>query len=193
MKRNAIVKRRTRETDVSVALNIDGRGTCSASTGIKFFDHMLETLARHAAFDARIAARGDGTGDHHVVEDAAITLGEALKKALGGKQRIQRFGWALVPMDDALAAVAVDLGGRPFVAFNARLRSKKLGDMAAENVRHFFESFAYALGANVHCRVDGRNDHHKCEALFKALARALRMACSRDERVALASTKGVLE
>jgi imidazoleglycerol-phosphate dehydratase len=176
-----------------VALNIDGRGECSASTGIRFFDHMLDALARHAAFDARIAARGDGTGDHHTVEDTGITLGEALKKALGSKQRIQRFGWAIVPMDDALATVALDLAGRPFVAFNARLRSKKLGDMSAENVRHFFESFAYALGANVHASVDGRNDHHKCEALFKALARALRMACSRDERVALASTKGVLE
>jgi imidazoleglycerol-phosphate dehydratase len=194
--RTATIHRKTNETDIRLKLNLDGRGKARVATGIRFFDHMLELVARHGAFDLRVNARGDLDVDqHHTVEDVGITFGEAVRKALGSKRGILRAGYFLMPMDETLAAAAIDLGGRPFCVVNARIAAKRVGDFQVELVEDFFQGFAQAARANVHLRsLYGRSSHHQVEALFKAFARALRFAVARDKRLrqVLPSTKGLL-
>jgi len=196
MPRSATVHRKTTETDVRLRIALDGRGQSSISTGIRFFDHMLDLVARHGAFDLAIEARGDLDVDqHHTVEDVGITLGEAVHKALGSKKGILRAGYFLMPMDESLAAAAVDLSGRPHCVVKARIRAARVGDFTAELLEDFFQGFAQAARANVHLRcLYGRSSHHQVEALFKVFARALRFAVSRDRRLknVLPSTKELL-
>jgi len=181
---------------VTLKLNIDGRGRGDVQTGVRFLDHMLELVARHGAFDLRVRAVGDLDVDqHHLVEDAGITLGEAFAKALGSKRGINRAGYFVMPMDETLAVAAIDLSGRPAAVVDLRLRVTRVGDLQSELVQDFFEGFAAAARANVHVKVlYGRSSHHQIEAIFKAFARALRVATSRDRRMArmLPSTKGLL-
>src|SRR5579864_4863058 len=194
--RRASVHRVTKETDILIRLNLDGRGRADVSTGIRFLDHMLDLVARHGAMDLEIAAKGDLDVDqHHTVEDVGIALGEAVAKALGSKRGILRAGYFLMPMDETLAASAVDLGGRPFCVVNAKIASARVGDFQTELTEDFFQGFAQSARANVHLRaLYGRSSHHQVEALFKAFARALRFAVSRDKRLrnVLPSTKGLL-
>ena len=196
MPRTAKIHRTTNETDITGRLNLDGRGKARISTGIRFFDHMLELVARHGAFDLQLNARGDLDVDqHHTVEDVGIALGEAVAKAVGTKRGILRAGYFLMPMDETLAASAVDLGGRPFCVVNAKIVSPRVGDFQTELTEDFFQGFAQAAHANVHLRVlYGRSSHHQVEAMFKAFARALRFAVARDKRLhrVLPSTKGLL-
>jgi imidazoleglycerol-phosphate dehydratase len=196
MPRSAKVHRRTNETDITLRLNLDGRGKARVTTGIRFFDHMLELVARHGALDLDLNARGDLDVDqHHTVEDVGIALGEAVTKALGTKRGILRAGYFLMPMDETLAVSAVDLGGRPFCVVNAKIVSARVGDFQAELTEDFFQGFAQGARANVHLRVlYGRSSHHQVEAMFKAFARALRFAVARDKRLCrvLPSTKGLL-
>jgi imidazoleglycerol-phosphate dehydratase len=194
--RRATLHRKTNETDIRLALNVDGRGQYRVSTGIRFFDHMLELFSRHGGFDLELQAKGDLDVDqHHTVEDVGITLGEAFEKALGDKRGILRAGYFLMPMDETLGLAAVDFGGRAAAVVETRVRSRLVGDLQAELVPDFFDGFARGARANVHVRVMyGRSSHHKIESLFKAFARALRAACWRDRRLArmLPSTKGLL-
>ena len=196
MPRTASIHRQTNETDILVKLNLDGRGKSRVSTGIRFFDHMLDLVARHGAFDLALTAKGDLDVDqHHTVEDAGIALGEALAKALGTKRGILRAGYFLMPMDESLAAAAVDLSGRPHCVVHAKIRAKRIGDFQTELLEDFFQGFAQSARANVHLRaLYGRSSHHQVEAIFKAFARALRFAVSRDQRLRriLPSTKGLL-
>ena len=196
MSRTATVYRKTNETDIRLKLNLDGRGKSRISTGIRFFDHMLDLVARHGAFDLEISARGDLDVDqHHTVEDVGIALGEAVLAALGSKRGILRAGYFLMPMDETLAAAAVDLSGRPYCVVNAKISAQCVGDFTTELTEDFFQGFAQAARANVHLRaLYGRSSHHQIEALFKAFARALRFAVSRDKRLrrVLPSTKGLL-
>jgi imidazoleglycerol-phosphate dehydratase len=196
MPRTATIHRKTNETDIRLKLNLDGRGKASVATGVRFFDHMLELVARHGAFDLLVHARGDLDVDqHHTVEDVGITLGEAVRKALGSKRGILRAGYFLMPMDETVAAAAVDLGGRPYCVVNAKIPAKRVGDFQVELVEDFFQGFAQAARANVHLRsLYGRSSHHQVEAMFKAFARALRFAVARDKRLRqiLPSTKGLL-
>jgi len=196
MPRIAKIHRKTNETDIKLRLNLDGHGKARVATGIRFFDHMLELVARHGAFDLEVNARGDLDVDqHHTVEDVGIALGEAVTKALGTKRGILRAGYFLMPMDETLAASAVDLGGRPFCVVNAKIASPRVGDFQTELADDFFQGFAQAARANVHLRVlYGRSSHHQVEAMFKAFARALRFAVARDKRLrrVLPSTKGLL-
>ena len=194
--RRATLHRKTNETDIRLALNVDGRGQYRISTGIRFFDHMLELFARHGGFDLELQAKGDLDVDqHHTVEDVGIALGEAFEKALGDKRGILRAGYFLMPMDETLGLAAVDFGGRAAAVVETRVRNRLVGDLQTELVPDFFEGFARGARANVHARVMyGRSSHHKIESLFKAFARALRAACWRDRRLAgmLPSTKGLL-
>ena len=194
--RHSLVDRKTRETHVVMKLDIDGKGRGDIQTGVRFLDHMLELVARHGAFDLRVRATGDLDVDqHHLVEDAGITLGEAFARALGSKRGINRAGYFLMPMDETLAVAAVDFSGRPAAVVDLRLKVKRVGDLQSELVQDFFEGFAAAARANVHVKVMyGRSSHHQVEAIFKAFARALRVATSRDRRMArmLPSTKGLL-
>jgi imidazoleglycerol-phosphate dehydratase len=196
MPRAATIRRKTKETDILMKLNLDGRGKSRIATGIRFFDHMLDLVARHGAFDLEITAKGDLDVDqHHTVEDVGIALGEAVLKALGSKRGILRAGYFLMPMDETLAAAAVDLGGRSYCVINARISAKRVGDFQTELAEDFFQGFAQAARANVHLRaLYGRSSHHQVEAMFKAFARALRFAVSRDKRLrnVLPSTKGLL-
>jgi imidazoleglycerol-phosphate dehydratase len=196
MPRTATIHRKTNETDIRIKFNLDGRGRAHVATGIRFFDHMLELVARHGAFDLRVNVRGDLDVDqHHTVEDVGITLGEAVRKALGSKRGILRAGYFLMPMDETLVAAAIDLGGRPFCVVNAKIAAKRVGDFQVELVEDFFQGFAQAARANVHLRsLYGRSSHHQVEALFKAFARALRFAVAHDKRLrqVLPSTKGML-
>lgn len=196
MPRTAKLHRKTNETDIRLRLNLDGRGTAHIATGIRFFDHMLELVARHGAFDLTIEAKGDLDVDqHHTVEDTGIALGEALQKALGTKRGILRAGYFLMPMDETLAVAAVDLGGRPYCKCDVRTKAPRVGDLQTELVEDFFQGFAQSAKANVHLRsLYGRSSHHQVEAVFKAFARALRFAVSRDKRLrrVLPSTKGLL-
>ena len=196
MARIANIHRKTNETDIRVRLNLDGRGKARVSTGVRFFDHMLELLARHGAFDLELIARGDLDVDqHHTVEDTGITLGEAVRKALGSKRGILRAGYFLMPMDETLAAAAVDLGGRPCCVVRAKITAQRVGDFQVELLEDFFQGFAQAARANVHLRaLYGRSSHHQVEAIFKAFARALRFAVARDKRLrrVLPSTKGLM-
>ena len=194
--RKARIQRNTNETRIDLTLNIDGRGQYEVSTGIRFFDHMLELFARHGGFDLRLQAKGDLDVDqHHTVEDVGIALGEAFDKALGKKLGILRAGYFVMPMDETLGLAAVDFGGRAVAVVDTKVRHRLVGDLQTELVYDFFEGFARGARANVHARIlSGRSNHHKIEALFKAFARALRAACWRDRRLAkmLPSTKGLL-
>ena len=194
--RRATVNRRTRETDIRLTLAIEGRGRYDVSTGIRFLDHMLELVARHGAFDLTLRATGDLDVDqHHTVEDAGIAFGEAVGAALGSRRGINRAGYFVMPMDETLAVAAIDLSGRPRAVVDLHLKVARVGDLQAELVQDFFEGFAQGARANVHAKVlYGRSSHHQVEAIFKAFARALRVACSRDKQLgkALPSTKGLL-
>ena len=196
MPRTATIHRRTNETDIRLRLNLDGRGSSRVDTGIRFLDHMLELVARHGAFDLSLQAQGDLDVDqHHTVEDTGIALGEALHKALGNKRGILRAGYFLMPMDETLAAAAIDLSGRPLCLCQLKIAVSRVGDLQTELVEDFFQGFAQAARANVHLGVlYGRSSHHQIEAVFKAFARALRFAVSRDKRLrnVLPSTKGLL-
>jgi imidazoleglycerol-phosphate dehydratase len=191
-----VIDRRTSETQIRLALAIEGRGRYDVSTGIRFLDHMLELFARHGAFDLTVKATGDLDVDqHHTVEDLGIALGEAVSRALGDRRGINRAGYFVMPMDETLAVAALDLGGRPHAAIDLKLRVRKVGDLQAELVHDFFEGFAIGARANVHLKVlYGRSSHHHVEAVFKAFARALRVACARDRQLAraLPSTKGLI-
>jgi imidazoleglycerol-phosphate dehydratase len=194
--RKARLHRRTNETDIQLALTIEGRGRYEVSTGIRFFDHMLELFTRHGGFDLKLKAKGDLDVDqHHTVEDVGIALGEAFHNALGDKRGILRAGYFLMPMDETLGLAAVDFSGRTASVIQTRVTTRLVGDLQSELVHDFFEGFARGARANVHLKVlYGRSNHHKIEALFKAFARALRVACSRDQRLKkmLPSTKGLL-
>jgi len=195
MSRAATESRKTKETDVSVSLDLDGQGRTSPATGIGFLDHMLDLLGKHAGFDLDVRATGDTHVDaHHTVEDVGICLGKALAAALGAKRGIRRFGFASVPMDEALADVGLDISGRPFLVFNATFPTEKTGGFDAQLVEEFLRALAVNAGLTLHVRVPyGRDTHHVAEAIFKALARALREAVSLDPRVGdVPSTKGVL-
>ena len=195
MKRRAKKERITGETSVKVEIDLDGSGKREISTGIGFLDHMLELFAVHGLFDLKVEAKGDLQVDcHHTVEDVAIVLGEAIDEALGTREGIVRIAHAFVPMDEALARVAVDLGGRRYAVFQAEWNGTRLGAMDVDMVRHFFETLAANARANIHAQVlYGKNDHHKAEALFKALARALSTATRVDpRREGIPSSKGVI-
>jgi imidazoleglycerol-phosphate dehydratase len=191
-----VIDRKTTETEIRVTLTLEGRGRYTVSTGIRFLDHMLELFARHGAFDLEIAAKGDLDVDqHHTVEDLGIALGEAVSKALGDRRGINRAGYFVMPMDETLAVVALDLGGRPHAAVDLKVKVQRVGDLQSELVHDFFEGFAIGARANVHAKVlYGRSSHHHVEAIFKAFARALRVACSKDKQLAkaLPSTKGLI-
>ena len=194
--RKANLARNTNETKISLKLSIDGKGRYEISTGIRFFDHMLELFTRHGGFDLKVACKGDLDVDqHHTVEDVGIALGEAFDKALGEKKGILRAGYFLMPMDETLGIAAIDLSGRTSCVVDTKVNVRLVGDLQTELVFDFFEGFARGARANVHLKVMyGRSNHHKIEALFKAFARALRFACARDKRLAamLPSTKGLL-
>jgi imidazoleglycerol-phosphate dehydratase len=194
--RGTELERITTETRIALALNIDGTGIYKVETGIRFLDHMLELFTRHGGFDLALACRGDLDVDqHHTVEDIGIALGEAFDRALGDKKGILRAGYFLMPMDETLGIAAVDLGGRAACVVDTKVRVRLVGDLQSELVFDFFEGFARGARANVHLKtMYGRSNHHKIEALFKAFARALRAACSKDQRLAemLPSTKGLL-
>jgi imidazoleglycerol-phosphate dehydratase len=192
--RRATVARKTRETDVTAVLDLDGTGTAEVATGIGFLDHLLTTLARCARFDLTLACRGDlEVDDHHTAEDCALALGQAIDRALGDRRGIARFGSAFAPMDEALARAVVDLSGRPFAAVDLGLRRETLGTLSAENAGHVFRSIAIAARACLHVDVlRGENDHHRAEAAFKAAALALRAAVARDGSDDVLSTKGSL-
>ncbi len=195
--RKARVERNTKETRIRADLNIDGTGQYEIQTGIRFFDHMLESFARHGGFDLTLRADGDLDVDqHHTVEDCGIVLGQAFAAALGDKTGILRSGYFLMPMDESLAAAAVDLSGRPALVYRAPARFRLVGDLQVELLHDFFDGFVSHCGANLHLRIlYGRSSHHRIEALFKCWAKAMRFACSKDARLKdqLPSTKGVLE
>src|SRR6187549_340675 len=194
--RHATIKRVTTETQIALKLSIDGKGRYDVRSGIRFLDHMLELFTRHGGFDLTLHATGDLDVDqHHTVEDVGITLGEAVHRALGDRKGINRAGYFVMPMDETLAVVAVDLGGRPHAVVDLKVRVRMVGDLQSELVHDFFEGFALGARANVHVKVlYGRSSHHHVEAVFKAFARALRVACSKDKQLArmLPSTKGLL-
>jgi imidazoleglycerol-phosphate dehydratase len=196
MKRSATFDRRTTETQIKGRITIDGAGKYDVRTGIRFFDHMLELFTRHGGFDLTLTAKGDLDVDqHHTVEDVGIVLGEAVLKALGDRKGINRAGYFVMPMDETLAVAAIDLSGRPHAVVNLKVKVAKVGDLQTELVHDFFDGFASGARANVHVKVlYGRSSHHHVEAVFKAFARALRVACTRDARLAkmLPSTKGLL-
>jgi imidazoleglycerol-phosphate dehydratase len=194
--RRATFDRRTTETQIAGALTIDGSGRYDVHTGIRFFDHMLELFTRHGGFDLTLTATGDLDVDqHHTVEDVGIVLGEAVLKALGDRKGINRAGYFVMPMDETLAVVAIDLSGRPHSVVDLKVRVRLVGDLQSELVHDFFDGFATGARANLHAKVlYGRSSHHHVEAVFKAFARALRVACAKDARLArmLPSTKGLL-
>ncbi len=194
--RTATVERNTQETRIQGRLKIEGRGAYGLATGIGFLDHMLELFAKHGGFDLVLRAQGDLHVDqHHTVEDVGIVLGQLFAKALGDRRGIHRAGYFLQPMDETLAVVAVDLGGRPYLVYEDQVRARRLGDLEAEMLEDFFQGFVTHAGANLHVKVlHGRSSHHQVEAIFKCFARALRYACSKDLRLRgqLPSTKGLL-
>jgi imidazoleglycerol-phosphate dehydratase len=194
--RRALIDRQTTETTISLALTLEGKGRYAISTGIRFFDHMLELFSRHGGFDLSLAVKGDLDVDqHHTVEDVGLALGEAVSQALGSRRGINRAGYFVMPMDETLAVAAIDLGGRPHTVVKLGVRTRLVGDLQTELVHDFFEGFAIGARANVHINVlYGRSSHHRVEAVFKAFARALRVACATDRRLArmLPSTKGLL-
>jgi imidazoleglycerol-phosphate dehydratase / histidinol-phosphatase len=190
--RQVVVRRQTKETDVQIQLTLDGTGSSEIKTGIGFFDHMLDQLARHGGLDLKVVVNGDlQIDEHHTIEDTALALGEAFHKALGSKRGIERYGFCL-PMDDSLAQVAIDFGGRPWIVWNAEFRREKIGDMPTEMFFHFFKSFSDTAKCNLNISVEGVNEHHKIEAIFKAFAKAIKSAVKREGNQ-LPTTKGVLE
>jgi imidazoleglycerol-phosphate dehydratase len=192
--RTAAVERKTKETDISIWISLDGTGIYEVSTGIGFLDHMLAALTAHALFDLQLEATGDLHIDsHHTIEDVGIILGQAIDRAAGDRSGIMRVGHAYVPMDESLGFVALDFSGRPYTVFKAQWATPAIGQFPTDLVQHFFETVAVHARLTLHSTVEGRNDHHKAEALFKALARALRMALARDDRRSgIPSTKGTL-
>jgi imidazoleglycerol-phosphate dehydratase len=194
--RKAVIARSTTETRIRIVLDLDGRGRFDNRTGIRFFDHMLDLVARHGALDLTVHADGDLDVDqHHTVEDVGLAFGEAVDKALGARRGINRAGYFVMPMDETLAVAAIDLGGRAHTVVDTKVRVRLVGDLQSELVHDFFAGFALGARANVHLKVMyGRSNHHKIEACFKAFARALRVACATDRRMArqLPSTKGLL-
>ena len=192
--RTATVRRQTRETDVTVAIALDGNGTATIATGIGFYDHLLTSFAHHALLDLAVAATGDlDVDDHHTVEDVALVIGAAVAAALGDRAGIRRFGNASVPMDEGLATAAIDVGGRPYAVVDLPFRADRIGTLSTQLVEHALEAFARTSGSTLHVRGTGRNDHHLAEAAFKALAVAVRAACEIDpRRSGVASTKGSL-
>lgn len=191
--RKAEVRRKTKETDIDISLNLDGKGKCDIHTGLDFFDHMLEQIGKHANIDLTINVKGDlHVDEHHTIEDTALALGEAIGKALGDKRGIERYGYSL-PMDDCLCSVALDFGGRPWLVWDAEFKREKVGDMPTEMFLHFFKSLSDAAKMNLNIKAEGANEHHKIEGIFKALARAIKMAKQRDIfNYELPSTKGVI-
>lgn len=191
--RSALVLRKTKETDITIRLNLDGQGNSVIKTGLGFFDHMLEQLSRHGLLDLDITVNGDlHIDEHHTVEDTALALGDAFTKALGDKRGIERYGFCL-PMDDALAQVAIDFGGRPWIVWEASFQREKIGDVPTEMFFHFFKSFSDAARCNLNVKCEGQNEHHKIEAIFKAFAKAIKMAIKRDiNSTVLPTTKGTL-
>ncbi len=190
--RTVTLTRTTKETDIKITLNIDGNGNSNIDTGLKFFDHMLTSFSRHGFFDLDIKAVGDiDVDDHHTIEDVGLLLGECFKEALGDKVGIERMGYSIVPMDEALATVAVDISGRNYLVFSADFEYQSIGDISSQNVKHFFESFANTSLMNINIDAKGENDHHMCEATFKSFARALNGA-SKITHDQLLTTKGKL-
>lgn len=191
--RTAEVRRTTRETDIHVKINIDGTGKCDISTGLGFFDHMLEQMGKHGMIDLYVRVAGDlNVDEHHTIEDTAIALGECIARALGDKRGIERYGYCL-PMDDSMCQVAIDFGGRPWLVWEAEFHRERIGDMPTEMFLHFFKSLSDAAKMNLYVRAQGQNEHHKIEGIFKALARSLKMAVKRDiYHYELPSTKGML-
>lgn len=195
MDRTASVERNTKETKISMSLNLDGRGHATADTGVGFFDHMLDGFARHGLFDLEVSVDGDLEVDcHHTVEDTGIVLGQAIKEAVGDKKGIRRYGSCILPMDEALVLCAVDLSGRPYYVSDAEFTAPSIGDFDTEMVKEFFYAVSYSAGMNLHFKVlSGSNNHHICEAMFKAFAKALDGAVSFDGRITdVLSTKGSL-
>jgi imidazoleglycerol-phosphate dehydratase len=192
--RRVTVGRRTRETEVDLTLDLDGSGRADISTGVGFYDHLLTSLAHHGLFDLDVRATGDlEIDEHHTVEDVALVLGSAFAEALGERAGIRRFGEASVPMDESLATAVIDIGGRPYAVIELPFRGERVGQLPLQLIEHALESFARSAGATLHLRGSGRNDHHLAEAAFKALARALQVACELDpRREGVASTKGSL-
>ncbi|AFH48164.1 Imidazoleglycerol-phosphate dehydratase [Ignavibacterium album JCM 16511] len=192
--RKAIVIRNTKETKISVKLNLDGSGKSKIKTGIGFFDHMLEQIARHANLDLQVSVKGDlQIDEHHTVEDTGIALGEAIRKALGDKKGIQRYGF-FIPMDDSVAICTIDLGGRSYLNFNCKFKREKVGEFPTELTKEFFRALADSMKANIYIKAKGENDHHKIESIFKAFAKSLNEAARFDERNnnRIPSTKGIL-
>ncbi len=191
--RKASVERKTKETDIAVEVNLDGTGAAAIATGLGFFDHMLEQIARHGNIDLAIRAKGDlHIDEHHTIEDTGIALGEAVAQALGDKKGMERYGFCL-PMDDCLAQVAIDFGGRSWLVWEAAFKREKIGEMPTEMFYHFFKSFSDAAKCNLNIKAEGENEHHKIEAIFKAFAKTIKMAVKRDaNNMRLPSTKGVL-
>lgn len=195
MSRAADITRKTKETDISISFEVDGNGTPQVHTGIGFFDHMLEGFAKHGFFDLKAEVEGDLTVDcHHTIEDTGIVLGNAIKKALGDKKGIKRFGSCILPMDETLVLCAIDLSGRPYLVFDGEFTTERVGDMDTEMVKEFFYAVSYSAGMNLHIKVlSGGNNHHMIEAMFKAFARALDEATMFDARITdVLSTKGSL-
>lgn len=189
--RTATVQRKTKETDIAISLNLDGNGKSAISTGLAFFDHMLDQLARHGNLDLKINVKGDlHIDEHHTIEDTALALGEAFLKALGNKRGIERYGFCL-PMDDCLAQVAIDFGGRPWLVWEAEFKREKIGEMPTEMFLHFFKSFSDTAKCNLNIKAEGTNEHHKIEAIFKAFAKSIKMAVKKEGNE-LPSTKGTL-
>ncbi|HPQ71757.1 MAG TPA: imidazoleglycerol-phosphate dehydratase HisB [bacterium] len=192
--RIAVITRETTETKIECRVNLDGSGRADIQTGIGFYDHLLTALARHSRIDLTLSCSGDlPVDDHHTVEDCALAIGRAIDQALGERRGITRFGWALAPLDEALARVAVDLSGRPFAAIALHLKRDAIGALACENIAHALQSLAFAARMTLHVEIlSGENDHHKAEAAFKALALSLRQAIRQDDTNDIASTKGTL-
>ena len=192
MTRNSIVSRKTSETEIDIKMNLDGSGNYDISTGVNFFNHMLESFSKHSMIDLDVQAVGDvEIDDHHTIEDVGILLGEAFSQAIGDKKGIKRMAHAIVPMDESVATVAVDIGGRSYCNMKLDFKNEKIGDMTSDIVIHFFESFAGSAKINIYGTVEGVNDHHKAEAIFKAFAKSLKEAI-KIEHDQIPSTKGVL-
>lgn len=193
MKTYGFINRKTNETDITIAINLDGSGKSTISTGLPFFDHMLDQIARHGQMDLEIQVKGDlEVDEHHTIEDAAIALGEVFNKALSDKLGIERYGFCL-PMDDCLAQVSIDFGGRNWLVWDAEFKRELIGKVPTEMFFHFFKSFTDGAKANLNIKAEGTNEHHKIEAIFKAFAKAIKMAVKRDiEKMILPSTKGML-